>query len=90
MTRKFLRGLSLWIAAGTGTTLAYGYAQILYLESVVRARRLDPHAGVCVHGYFEFTVIAVAGAVVLGVFLVAWFWRCYDRSGVDSVAASSQ
>lgn len=88
MSRKFLRGLSLWIAAGTGATLAYGYAQILYLESVVRARRLNPHAGVCAHGYVEFTVIAVTGAVVLGVFLVAWFWRCYDRASVKSAAGS--
>lgn len=80
MSRKFLRGLSVWIAAGTGALLAFVLVQIHYLDYVVRVRHWHPYAGVCAYDYFQPTVFAVTGGVVTGMLLTGWFWWCYDRA----------
>ena len=86
MSRNFLRGLSLWIAMGSGALLAYGDLRIHYLESLMRARRLRPDMIICANGYIETMVAAMTAAALLALVLTELFWRCYGRlpSPVDS------
>jgi hypothetical protein len=90
MSRKFLRGLSVWIAAASAAVLAFASAHIHHMESVLRARRLNPHVMSCANGYFDLIFIAVTCGLLLGMFLAAWFWHCYDRASGESAAPGSQ
>lgn len=79
MTRKFLRGLSLWLAAPAGALLSYSVVELQYLESVARRRRQWPQRMICGTGHDEaLFVITILGAL-LALFLVALFWRSYQR-----------